>query len=786
MTRKLLYLILLCILSSWDTKDEFLIRLSRQLDNFNLNYPYQELHLSFNQDKYVPADTIFFSCYLLTDDLTFAKGKKIITLALADSKGSIIQKINFVVLNGKSNNQLVIPEKILPGHYQLVAYDPMIKSLHDPILFKQSVVITAKQKMINISRPSAKPMLFFEGGQLVSDVQNRIVIKSNPNEAGQFIGIKENLVINFVTDQAGIASVELTPKSGNEYFVQIQQDSTKHYLKMPKADGCVLRVLNSNQANTATVEVLFPPSSALLSKGSYLVITKRRKIIYSSHISLRNNKFATTVTGDPKYSGLYEAVIFDNLGIVISKRVFVIDGGKGSSVSASIIANKEKYQQQEEVKMNLNLLDGNGNPIQGVFSVSVVQHDLFFGEQNLKKNQVENFKLSQYLLDDDYSIENSTSSLNDLLITKNFFLVPWEDILVADGIAFKVPSSQLSLRGRAYFKNTMIPVPDSTLIVGYLKNALVGYETYTENNGLFDLSFLFDFWGEDRLFYLMERKGNELTEEYIIVPDEYNPKIHAIPLLSASEMPDQYGNYALSNAIVKQSYNFFSSTLASSKKSIGLNAGFEDEMMGADFSVKVSDYVAFPNMQDVIKEIVPFLEHRKKGDASNVRLLIKQKDKYRKSLGTPLFIIDGVLTKDKDFFLSLAPADVINIKIINNLNKLNQLGTIGKNGIVLVQTKKPLETKLIENRATVDVIGLSNAVSFVSPSYPKPKLERIPDLRSTLHWNPDLSTNSQGNSMISFFTSDDIGLMKVIVRGITNQGEMFKAETSFNVTFKPN
>ncbi len=93
--------------------------------------------------------------------------------------------------------------------------------------------------------------------------------------------------------------------------------------------------------------------------------------------------------------------------------------------------------------------------------------------------------------------------------------------------------------------------------------------------------------------------------------------------------------------------------------------------------------------------------HRWHNGKSVVRVWIDDIDK----MGTddPVYVIDGVMTDDTDYFMSLKPENVSTIKVVCTMEKLRVFGAVGRNGVVLV------ETKLLDNAKNVppaDLAGL--------------------------------------------------------------------------------
>ncbi len=774
------------LLGAWAPSDDFLAKLSSKLESYNQLRPAEHLYLAFNQDKFAESDTVYFSAYHLDSDLLPKKGKKIVVLGLVNAKGELINKINFSIQDGLASNQLAIPQQVKPGIYTLVAFRPNANS-ENSILFSKEIAIVTKTKILAKENKLKKVEFYFEGGHFISEVANHIIIRSDYKGAGIIKNEKNEEVAKFIVNQNGIGSVTFTPKIGSTYLAEIEDNSNKYPIKNAEAEGFTLLISTPSESKSKKILVSVPVQSSLVKQESYLVVMNKRKIIYSSPVAVDSNgSFSVTIPDENIANGLTQVLVFDkNANILAERKIFT----NYPKVTATLELSKKEYGQREKVPAELTLRDRYGNPIQGTFSISVAQNDPSFKQSF---SMAEDILLSEFF----QTTKNEwpalagdrLSTINDFLITKNSNIVPWGEVISDNPINPRAEAHNLSLKGRAVYRNSLKPVPDSTHIIGYLQNTMIGYEARTTKNGNFQMQFLFDFWGKDEVFYLMESNEKELSEPYLIIPDSSSFSIkfngRSMTYITTDSL-DGYGEYSFKKKIVNESFNFFSASQNQSVASLNLNDKFEEEAMGTDLMVNVQDYVVFPTMADLIHEVIPFLEYRKKGDKNSIRLLINKKTNYVRPKSEPLFVIDGALTKNKDFFLSLKPIDVISIKIINDANKLSHMGVLGKNGIVLVETKRSLTSKVEENSTLLKTEGLSKFIPFRSKDYSSISVSssRLPDFRSTLYWSPTNAVTIYGKSTINFYSSDDLGKMKISVKGVTKQGEPFEAEAFFDVTF---
>lgn len=188
-------------------------------------------------------------------------------------------------------------------------------------------------------------------------------------------------------------------------------------------------------------------------------------------------------------------------------------------------------------------------------------------------------------------------------------------------------------------------------------------------------------------------------------------------------------------------------------------------------------------MIELIREIIPSLQHRKLGGKTTVRVLLSEAS--IRPIGDPLYVIDGIMTKNTDYFLSMNPSDILTLKIVKDISKLRRFGAMGKNGMVLVQTKKLDLQKLKSGSTTLPVTGLSRPVNFKAQSHANDTNEgiRLPDFRSTVYWNPSVKTITAGKASFSFYTTDDTGPLIIKILGMTADGRPFNAFTKVQVNF---
>jgi hypothetical protein len=124
------------------------------------------------------------------------------------------------------------------------------------------------------------------------------------------------------------------------------------------------------------------------------------------------------------------------------------------------------------------------------------------------------------------------------------------------------------------------------------------------------------------------------------------------------------------------------------------------------------------------------------------------------------------------------------IEVIKDGGKLSLYGYRGSFGVISVLTKRGDngQPQPVLNLINQRVYGYYQHRTFYSPKYDvkKPEYEK-PDLRTTIHWEPNVVTDEDGNATISFYNADSKTIIKVDAEGIAEPGIPLTGKAGFYV-----
>ncbi|HEY5822972.1 MAG TPA: hypothetical protein VIT44_01320, partial [Cyclobacteriaceae bacterium] len=516
-----------------------------------------------------------------------------------------------------------------------------------------------------------------------------------------------------------------------------------------------------------------PSSSPLRNQELAMIVSSKGKIYHTVSFSQGNKDFVELQIPYEKLpDGVSKISILNQAGALVASRDFF--SSTEGSIQPELQVAKTSFHTREKVTVDISLTDGKGQPIEGEFALSVLNKGLFNAEkQNSFSDELNLLRGNKFIVD--RSAPDWIKSLDNYLILFTEEL-PWKEIIKNDSKPTYRFTNVVQKRGSVYFADTSLPVPELTQLTFYLQHNQSVYHTFVDKGKVWLT--MPDVFGQDEVFYIAESKRKQIPNIKIVWEDDPIPTTVLSPYREI-QTSDPYAEFSKKRRLIDHSYGFYSShnqteTVINKKA----NTDFEDEIMGADVSIKIQDYILFSTMQELIKEVIPPLYHRKFGEREIVR--VKLPEPMNSNItGDAVYVIDGIATNNTAFFLSLIPADLLTIKIVRDPVKLARFGLMGKNGIVIVQTKNG------DAREPVDpsriITGINKSLNFTNSNHSSVNDIHRPDFRSTVYWNPSIKTDSKGKSTVEFFCSDDIGKLQIRIDGITTGGKPFSTEKEIQV-----
>ena len=146
-------------------------------------------------------------------------------------------------------------------------------------------------------------------------------------------------------------------------------------------------------------------------------------------------------------------------------------------------------------------------------------------------------------------------------------------------------------------------------------------------------------------------------------------------------------------------------------------------------------------------------------------------------------VIDDVVLPEYDV-MTMSPGDIDNIFVIKDYT--SQFGYYpGYSGAVVITTSRgeigtPPKSY---NIARVKPLGYQQAAEFWSPVYETQaeKESAVPDLRTTIYWNPEVVVDGNGECALEFWTADKNTEYAIYGEGVSADGSIFTVRRTIKI-----
>ena len=191
----------------------------------------------------------------------------------------------------------------------------------------------------------------------------------------------------------------------------------------------------------------------------------------------------------------------------------------------------------------------------------------------------------------------------------------------------------------------------------------------------------------------------------------------------------------------------------------------------------LDEYVRFPNMEEVIAEIIPPLRVKKEGGVQVLQVLnLPTKSFFEKE---PLVLVDGVPLQNSK---ALIESDPLLVRSIDLVTRRYYIGEVEFSGIVHFKTYRGDRALLSngDNDLITSFKGVQETASLQAPVFSASN-ERMPDSRNLLLKEQSLKPDASGTVSLRFNTSDALGDYKIVVKGLSKGGQEITSSSIITV-----
>lgn len=654
--------------------------------------------------------------------------------------------------------------------------------------------VISKEIPLKTTSKDIDVQFFPESGKIVENLPNKIAIKAvNTSGLGEYttgviVNSEGTEISRLETNKLGMGSFFINPIAGQVYKANLTfSDGTSKTMTLPTAEksGRVLAVSNSDSTKM-TIKVYI--SEDLLNKEEYNLIAQHNGIIYfSTKVSSTKQVVSLTVPKDSLPSGIVQVSLLSSTFLPLNERIVFVNN-LHDKIDVKPENLKPSYGKRAKVDLSFATTHLS-KPIQGSFSVSVTNSTAVKPDPENETNILTKLLLTSdlvgyvekpnyYFLNND---RNTRLDLDNLLLTQGWRKTEWKQIADGTETVAKFPAEKKLQISGSVTKGGKPVIKGKVSLVSF-SGGFFMIDTLTDDKGRFNfdqIEFL-----DSTKFVVQARTGKDRKFVDIVmdaVPGQVinknpntgdievnvNQSLAAYLQESSKYFEDQTKRGLLNRTILLDEVNIVEKRKPTYNSSNLGGAGNAD----AVFTAKDLE-TAFSLSQ--------YLQGRIAG------VQIRNGQAFARNNQSPMaIVIDGMNVGGEDFDLdNVVVQDIETVEILKSGATTAIYGMQGGAGVIVITTKRGGGLSSV-NTYTPGLInylpkGYAVVREFYSPKYDV-KPDSRPDLRTTVFWEPQMTSDVAGKAKISYFNTDVPGIYRIVIEGIDVNGSLARKVLTYEV-----
>lgn len=673
-------------------------------------------------------------------------------------------------------------------------------------------------KSIVLDENSGSLSFFPEGGEQVNGVKSSLGFKylnykgKGAEIEGKIVDQADNELAIFKSNHLGMGRIELMPEMGRHYFgiVRAKNGNTYKYpLPVAREQGLVMQIMDRKSFKLIVLDMMPKRTDSIFVK-----LYHRGKDIYMLRALMKNGKFKYAFKNKLLPNGLIGATLYDSKHKPIAERHFY-NHRPNENLSIKMEIDKNEYEVRDSVVVHIRS-ENEKQPIPSSVSLMAVNQE-YFEQTNLTKSNI----VSYFMLESDirgkiedpayyFEEKEHLRDLDYLMLTQGWTNYKYDK---PQKPKINQPEKGLALSGyvggvqnikkKKRFKDEKFDL----VLMTFGESGSI-YQQEIDRTGYFNFS-LRDSYGDGKKFVIQPASSERKNASFKVniserkIPEiEYEIEEVIAPVDTVIEKTvterivrditrDPYllpNTIALTEVVVSD--YFLTPEREEMKKLHGMPDVVIDskELLAKEknWTGRLYSWLLFNFPQE--------LNIRRVGGLSGFQ--------YASVFGAGFtyVLVDGIpVTWDHYSVIPDIPIRAVkSVELIRNTATANRyfcdvfpqsciasppwfpailaIYTYSGKGLFGAFPKK---TNVLQASAP----EFSPKREFYSPEYDSADDDgSVPDLRTLIHWQPDIRTDAQGNATVKFFNGDITGEVLIICEGIgIHGGGIGRGEISYDV-----
>jgi len=651
---------------------------------------------------------------------------------------------------------------------------------------------------------------FPESGQLVQGATSKVGFKAlngfgrGAAISGVVMDSRGHVVAPFKSNHLGMGSFTLTADSAVSYYAVLDSSSAirgTHRYPLPEVvgQGQTLSIIHNGEEIGVSVYSSYVENDSL-----FVQVSCRGMLYYNIRALLKKRRITTSLPAAGLPEGIVSFTLLNRQGQRLAERLF-FNRRADTRLHIDLSMNKSEYQERSKADLSVRLTDNSGKAVRANVSVLVMNKDhvgnTYLTRENLLSRLLLSSELRGTIEEPGYYFREPDPApfweLDALMLTQGWrkyrYDQPLLDTLLFPNERYPYISGRvtgvLSKKAQAGIGLTMMAFGEKPSIAAQTTDSLGRFyfgfpEVYADSLDVLIQSANKAGKNRDYTISLDERKPPPVVyNQYRAV--ERMDSVVSYVIQKRRERTKQEDAYRLSSGeILLDEVVVERRALSPQQQEVLDRYGESDVVISGDaiqekeqkWSYGLYSVLMFNFPEDL--RITRVGEH---GGHLHADVI---------GGGPTLVVVDGipVLGDSYDLIPSIPPSEVKSVELIRYAKGFSQLYqevypdtpplAIPTTGSVIAiytdagkgvyAVRKP--TGLLQTSVPV----YSPTVEFYTPRYESPEevASARPDLRTLIHWAPELTTDDNGTVETSYDHSDVAGETIVVVEALSTTGEV--------------
>ena len=635
--------------------------------------------------------------------------------------------------------------------------------------------------------------VFPEGGHILAGHLNKIAVKAlRPNGLGikatiELVNGQDSVRGSVETNDLGMGVLSFFPNADEQYRLKVRfEDGTAKYVEMPMAEQSGMSLMVNNQ-NTSRVYAQVNVSEDLLSEQEiYFVVHHYGMVYYVSKQKIEKSNMVFSTPKEQLPTGVLTVSILNESFVPIFERP-IFNYNPSHSLPIEVAIEKSTFATRE--KINTDLTVGHAQDTSNVasLSASVVNLSKLSDTTDLQANIISTLlvesDLKGYIESPGYYLDNegniNLSELDYLLLTQGWRKIPWDALGLIDVPKKYEPEKSLTIKGYTRKLGRKSAEPNAEVQLIPTDDFMTFLDTISTDDGFFVFDNLIFADSTKFLISAKDKRGRNNID--IVVEEESVPTIDRLKS-GANDLNTLY------NKELSGSKQFFTEL---ERKGLMPNTIEIEEVTVSGERKKAPEHsrnLNGPGNADQIitwedLETCPTLEMCLNGRLMGV--IFQAGIPYNTRGMAPMQVILDGMYVEADMLMSIPVMDVASVEVLRNVNYTSIYGSYGGNGVLVITTKIGSEGRVNytpKGLLSLQPRGITIPMEFYKPIYEIDSEQTFTnDLRTTIHWEPMIVSDREGQASFDFYTSDEAGTYRMVIEGIDIQGRIGRKVVEFEV-----